>query len=105
MDDNWQRVGAAIERKRGLLYNSQGEAAKAARVGVSVWQQLERAEKNGYKRATLARVEAALNWPLGSIEIIAGGGPLPDEEVSDLRTRIGAVEEKVEQILERLGDE
>lgn len=74
---DWHRVADAIERRRAVLFSSREEAADASGVAVTVWQQLERAKKDAYRKGTLARVEKALRWPAGTIDAIGEGGAPP----------------------------
>ena len=107
-EDDWKRVGRFIQLRRHELGWSQGELAKAARVGVVLVNKIERAKKDRFRLMELRRLERILGWERGAIErSIADPNFVPevDEQIlgaPDESNRLTEIERNQEVIMDRL---
>lgn len=100
---DWERVGAAVARRRRQLgFIRQEEAAEAARLGVQTWRQVEGAKQTEYRHTTLAAIAVALRWPPDMLERIGRGEDPPDEDTRDTEIRLTALEDGLARIEERI---
>jgi transcriptional regulator with XRE-family HTH domain len=78
-DDVLARLGRLVKARRITLDLSQKDASGRARVSHQTWLNVERGR--GASDRSLAKIERALDWPIGTIEAInAGDGPSNDED-------------------------
>ncbi len=64
----WVALGRAVVGRRvGRGYRTRNEFAKATGLTIKTLGEIERGERVSYDPATLARVEQALQWPIGYI--------------------------------------
>lgn len=105
----WKRVGWFVELRRGQLgFRRQEDAAEAAEIGVETWRRIENARQDGATPVILGAIARALKWPADMLPRIARGEDPPLEgsdltqRVDRLEVRLGDVEGKVDQILDRL---
>jgi hypothetical protein len=79
----WQRLGKALERRRGQLgfgFRRRTEFAEGKRLSAKTLARLEHAERDYYPDDTIALAEVIYGWQPGSIEAVLRGGepePLP----------------------------
>lgn len=107
--EDWGRVAEAVKTRRAELgIRNQADAASMASVGVTTWREIEGAKRDGYTKAVEVLVARFLGWPTDMLRRIAGGEDPPEvdqamgERVSSIEGRLGAVEEKVDQIFAHL---
>lgn len=69
---------------------------------------LETAAQDSYRTLSLRKVEADLQWPAGTIDAIASGGPIPGDTdaapMTDLSKRFDALDERMAAIEQALRD-
>lgn len=80
----WQRLGRALERRRGELgygFRQRGRFVRersAGMISVKTISRLEKAERNSYPESTIGAVEVMYQWAPGSIDsVLQGGEPDP----------------------------
>jgi hypothetical protein len=82
----WQRLGRALERRRGELgygFRQRGRFSRelgGGRISVKTISRLEKGERGSYPQATVGAAEAIYRWAPGSFEAVLRGGdpdPLP----------------------------
>lgn len=79
MDEGWRRVGARVDAERARRGYSLVGFARACGVGKTTIDKLVHSRRSSYDPGTLAAVETALGWRLGSIDRIRRGlEPLDD---------------------------
>lgn len=93
MAEDWHRVAEHVKARRQHL----GITQKESKVAPATWTKLENAKETSYKSFTLARVEAELHWPPGTIAHIANGGDPPESD-ADVATRLAIVEGQVAEL-------
>lgn len=93
MAEDWHRVAEHVRARRQHL----GIMQKESKVAPATWTKLENAKETSYKSFTLARVEAELRWPPGTIAHIANGGAPPESD-ADVATRLSIVEDQVAEL-------
>ena len=81
----WQRLGTALERRRGQLgygYRQRGTFLRDSRVNLSVKTiaRLERGERDAYPDGTISMVERIYRVKPGSVEAVLRGGELAPED-------------------------
>jgi hypothetical protein len=80
----WQRLGRALERRRGELgyvFRQRGRFVRergAGMISVKTISRLEKGERSSYPEATVGVVEVMYQWAPGSFEsVLQGGEPDP----------------------------
>jgi hypothetical protein len=77
----WQRLGKALERRRGQLgygFRRRGEFAQGSGLSAKTLARLEHAERDSYPDDTIALAEVIYKWEPGSAEaVLKGGEPVP----------------------------
>jgi hypothetical protein len=80
----WQRLGQALERRRGELgygFRQRGRFTRergAGTISIKTISRLEKAERHSYPHATIGAAEAMYQWAPGSIDaVLRGGNPDP----------------------------
>jgi hypothetical protein len=80
----WQRLGRALERRRGELgygFRQRGRFSReqgGGRISVKTISRLEKGERSSYPQATVGAVETIYHWAPGSVEaVLRGGDPDP----------------------------
>lgn len=81
-DEERRRIGRAVELRRVDLGWGKEEAARQSGISSITWKRVEDALT--VQPVKMRRVEAALNWSIGSIERVARGrDPVVDERASE----------------------
>lgn len=81
---SWERLSKAVRTARRARGWTQHDLAVAAGIGFSTVQRLESGESYTRRPMSLDRVERALDWASGSVDIIlTGGDPLPIKSAED----------------------
>jgi hypothetical protein len=82
--DAWQRLGRALERRRGELgygFRQRDRFAReqgGGRISVKTISRLEKGERGAYPESTIGTVEAIYQWASGSFDcVLRGGEPDP----------------------------
>lgn len=91
MNSDWKRLGAAVtaERVRRGHHTLSGFARQSG-LSRTTLDSLENGRKTGYSPSTLATLEHALGWRMGSVErVLHGLDPQPTED-ADLTALIDA---------------
>jgi hypothetical protein len=76
----WQRLGRALERRRGELgygFRQRGRFTRergGGRISIKTISRLEKGERASYPQATLGAAETIYRWAPGSIEAVLRGG-------------------------------
>ena len=80
----WQRLGRALERRRGELgygFRQRGRFTRergGGRISVKTISRLEKAERTSYPESTVGAAETIYQWAPGSFEsVLRGGEPSP----------------------------
>ena len=80
----WQRLGRALERRRGELgygFRQRGRFTRergGGRISVKTISRLEKAERTSYPESTVGAAETIYQWAPGSFEsVLRGGEPIP----------------------------
>jgi len=80
----WQRLGRALERRRGELgygFRQRGRFSRergGGRISIKTISRLENGERSSYPQATVGAVETIYHWAPGSVEaVLRGGDPDP----------------------------
>ena len=80
----WQRLGRALERRRGELgygFRQRGRFSRercGGRISIKTISRLEKGERSYYPQATVGAVETIYHWAPGSVEaVLRGGNPDP----------------------------
>lgn len=71
---DWARLGRLVVAERARRGLTVRQFAAAADVGVRTIQRLEGGAHQAYRNVTLSRVEDALGWRPGSVEVVLAGG-------------------------------
>jgi transcriptional regulator with XRE-family HTH domain len=91
VSSDWKRLGAAVisERvRRG--HRTLSAFARAAGLSRTTLDSIENGRKDGYSPTTIAALEHALGWRVGSVDrVLRGLEPLPDED-ADLTALVDA---------------
>lgn len=76
-DSGWERLAQHIAARRiDLGYDTQAALANAAELSRVTIVDLEGGRRTSYSRTTIARLERALRWDVGSVRAILNGeGP------------------------------
>lgn len=78
MAAGWAKLGeAVVSRRVELGYTTRHALATAAPMSERLLSDIEKARRESYDPATLARLEQALRWPAGTAVQIASGGCAP----------------------------
>lgn len=81
--DDWRALAEAVLSRRAVLDLTQEDVAAAGGPSTSTMRLIEGALQDGYTPVILRRLEDALRWKRGSVrDVIAGGSPVPLEEVA-----------------------
>lgn len=78
--ESWQRLGRALERRRGelgYLFRQRARFVKECgdgRISVKTISRLEKGERGSYPPSTIGTVEAMYQWSPGSVEAVLKGG-------------------------------
>lgn len=112
MEPDRARLAQEVRNRRNALGLTQREAAVKADVATQTWINVEQGEK--VRERTLARVDRALKWELGSSEDILKGGdpkPLPgstpaatpatDQAFAELREELEQLRQEVRELKDR----
>jgi hypothetical protein len=88
----WQRLGTALERRRGQLgygYRQRGTFLRDSGVNLSVKTiaRLERGERDSYPAGTISLIETLYRVKPGSVDAVLRGGELTPEDVPGERRR------------------
>jgi hypothetical protein len=82
--DAWQRLGRALERRRGELgygFRQRGRFTRergGGRISIKTISRLEKGERDSYPEATVGAAEAIYQWAPGSFDaVLKGGEPDP----------------------------
>jgi hypothetical protein len=82
--DAWERLGRALERRRGELgygFRQRGRFTRergAGKISVKTISRLEKGERGSYPESTIGAVEAIYQWAPGSLDsVLRGGEPDP----------------------------
>ncbi len=80
----WQRLGRALERRRGELgygFRQRGRFSRergGGRISIKTISRLEKGERSSYPQSTVGAVETIYHWAPGSVEaVLRGGDPDP----------------------------
>ena len=80
----WQRLGRALERRRGELgygFRQRGRFSReqgGGRISIKTISRLEKGERTSYPQSTVGAVETIYHWAPGSVEaVLRGGNPDP----------------------------
>lgn len=80
----WQRLGRALERRRGELgygFRQRGRFTRergGGKLSIKTISRLEKGERDSYPEATIGTAEAMYMWAPGSFEsVLRGGSPDP----------------------------
>ena len=80
----WQRLGRALERRRGELgygFRQRGRFSRergGGRISIKTISRLEKGERSSYPQSTVGAVETIYRWAPGSVEaVLRGGDPDP----------------------------
>lgn len=84
---DWERVGEAIRRDRVRMYGTRASFGSAAGLSISVLSDLERGTRSNFDGDTLGKVEDALGWAPGTIDIIGAGGRIRRSDTDLARLR------------------
>lgn len=77
--DDLERVGRAVATRRVELgFDTQGELAAAAGVALNTAALMERG-KTWPQRANRIKLEDALQWPQGTLDVLRSGGDVPKD--------------------------
>jgi len=93
-----QRVGQQVVDRRVELEMNQADLVRAARTDPRTVRDLERGER-WPRDANRAKIERALRWPIGTLDILLDGGEAPAEEATDEPTPIGELETAARLVL------
>ena len=91
MSSDWKRLGAVVtaERVRRGHHTLSGFARQSG-LSRTTLDSIENARKTGYSPSTLAALEHALGWRVGSVDrVLRGLEPQPDED-ADLTALVDA---------------
>lgn len=83
---SWQRLGENVRRKRiDLGYSNRDAFAEASRVSVRVIADLESGKRSNFSDRVIARLEASLHWPSGTMGRIVSDADFapPEREIAD----------------------
>ena len=93
----WQRLGRALERRRGELgygFRQRGRFSRergGGRISIKTISRLEKGERSSYPQSTVGAVETIYRWAPGSVEaVLRGGDPDPLAVRPGRRGRAGA---------------
>ena len=79
------RAGAAVAARREELGFTQRKLADDHVVSQSVLVKFERGV-HWPRQSTIAKIESYLRWPSGTIELLRAGGPVPEDESTEILT-------------------
>lgn len=99
---NHELVAAAVIAARDAMNLTQDEFATRADVSVSTLHDIEQAVGRRTRQSTLAKIEAALDWPAGSIAAIAQGGAAPLSQADTVVSRLDALERQVAHLQDQI---
>lgn len=88
---DWERMGQAIEERRGALDLSKAAVARRGPIDSSTLYHAIQGSKRS--AATYEKIEKALNWPAGTLERIGQGGDPPEDALDD-SARLRRIEER-----------
>lgn len=89
---DWARAGREVRRRRRQLgWKNQGEAARAAGIGVTNWREVEGGAGNK-RQTSFTAIETLLRWPPDMIERLAAGEDPPVHDGGDLVVRVERLE-------------
>lgn len=91
MSSDWKRLGAAVTAERVRRgHRTLSAFARASGLSRTTLDSIENARKGRYGPTTLAALEHALGWRVGSVDrVLRGLGPVPDED-ADLTALVDA---------------
>lgn len=98
---DWGRLGDTVVTRRVRLgMRSQKEFAARSGLSLRLISDLERGNRSSYDPSTFARLEKALDWVPGSVQVVLGGGdPVPAGESAPAQIYLDP------RSLERYGDD
>lgn len=79
------RAGAAVAARREELGFTQRKLADDHVVSQSILVKFERGV-HWPRQSTIAKIESYLRWPSGTIELLRAGGPVPEDESTEVLT-------------------
>lgn len=71
---DWARLGRLTAAERSRQGLSVQEFARASDISVRTLQRIEGGRGTAYRNVTLTRLEDALGWRPGSVDVVLGGG-------------------------------
>lgn len=88
--DGARWLAQAVRRRRAAMHLSQEDFATRARIGVQTVRMIEKGQQAGYQPRTLAAIDQALGWRLGSAEdVLTGGEPATVLDLLEARRPVG----------------
>jgi hypothetical protein len=80
---DWKALGKAVTRRRvSLGYRTIVAFAPVVELSTRLLGDLEAGKRASYDPATLARIERALQWPPGAVDVLLEGGDEPSTNVT-----------------------
>lgn len=72
-----RKLGDAVRERRSQLRMTQGDVMAKGGPSQATIRHIESGEQQTYRRATLLDLEAALDWPMGTVDAILDGREPP----------------------------
>lgn len=85
MESRWQRLGRLVDSERARRRLSWAALARYAGISPRTLYEVHKGERTSYDAETLARLESALWWQPGSVDLVlAGRRPqrIPDPDLA-----------------------